>query len=398
MTTEMTTLDRISSDVILDKRLELHTDALLTQNAPAIVKQDTFPYYWYGGDGTDYLSNGMFGFGESAQWVNSLFSNSAISTCSDWIAEQTLQVRPVLVDEDGEEDEFILEEIANTQPLYGLNDMLAAVATDYNFWGTAYIEMLSEGGRFAGLAWRPRFRIMHVRENGVLKNYQYIDRIDGLSVGEGRDIPLSRMIVVKRFLNVNDLSQGVSVLRNMVKETYTDNEAAAFTAYILSNAQAIGLLVSPKQNNTLGGGGAPVTQETREFARNFEAEFGGANRGRAKVLNYAADVTSIYPPVEKFDITELRMVPEMRIAAAYGLHSGSVGFLSGAKNNRVGATLIEMDRQSWRRGVLPVLNSIERALSMHLPRLIYGEGTRAKVKLSVSHIPDLLHRPKYCFA
>ena len=94
---------------------------------------------------------------------------------------------------------------------------------------------------------------------------------------------------------------GRSRLYSLLREVYTDNEAALYTAAILHNLGVPGLIIAPTQPDTDVNG--------EEVSRIADERFTGENRGSTMTLTAPATVTMIGFNPQQMDLRNLRRIP-----------------------------------------------------------------------------------------
>jgi phage portal protein BeeE len=138
-------------------------------------------------------------------------------------------------------------------------------------------------------------------------------------------IPLSRRR--RRPLPVrprrDDPRKGYSPLKSVLREVFTDDEAANFTASLLKNMGVPGVVVSPEKGVTLNDGDA---EETKAYVK---ANFTGDKRGEALVMTGATKVEQFGFSPEQLTLKELRRIPEERVSAVTGVPAIVAGLGAG---------------------------------------------------------------------
>ncbi len=114
-------------------------------------------------------------------------------------------------------------------------------------------------------------------------------------------------------LDPDNHRKGLSPLASVLREVYTDDEAARFTAALLRNMGVPGILVSPK-------GDYSASDEEVEAAKLYVRRmFTGDRRGEPLVMAGATEVSAFGFSPEQLNLRDLRRVPEERISAALGV-------------------------------------------------------------------------------
>jgi HK97 family phage portal protein len=214
--------------------------------------------------------------------------------------------------------------------------------------GNAYwLKVRSAAGRVVQLWYVPHWMIEPIWPldgSEYISYYQY--RVGSQSV------PIApRDIVHFRYgLDPDNPRKGRSPLSAVLREVYTDEEAARFSASILKNLGLPGVILSPAK-----GAPAPRTGQTDLDAikEKFRETFTGDNRGDVMVLGAPTDVQMFGFSPQQLDLSQLRNVPEERVTAALGIPAAVVGFGSGLQQTKVGATMESLRDQAWQSNLIP---------------------------------------------
>jgi HK97 family phage portal protein len=173
--------------------------------------------------------------------------------------------------------------------------------------------------------------------------------VEGLSVIHFRD-----------GVDLDNLRKGLSPLKGLLREVWTDNEAAAFTASLLKNNGVPGVIVSPSDPN------ATLTPEQGEAAQAKIDEYRGEGRGKTIVMLGPTRVEQFGFNPKQLDLGPLRNISEERVCAALGTPAAVVGFGAGLQQTSVGATMKELRQLAWTNGVIPHQRRIEGGVTRQL--------------------------------
>lgn len=121
---------------------------------------------------------------------------------------------------------------------------------------------------------------------------------------------------------------GLSKLASLFREIYTDDEAANFSAVLLTNLGVPGVVIAPA--NT-GGGNQRTDPETVKTA--FMEKFGGDKRGEPLVLTSPTEVKVLSFSPDQMNLKELRRIPEERVSAVLGVPASVAGLGAGLDQN-----------------------------------------------------------------
>lgn len=218
---------------------------------------------------------------------------------------------------------------------------LADWLTDGNaYWG----KVRSAGGRVTELWWLPASLVEpKYPDDGsaYLSHYEY-------RPGGGTPIRVEPRDVVhfRNGLDPANPRKGRSPLSSLLREIFTDDEAAAYTAALLRNMGGPGVIIS------IDDGAALSQEEADRIKTDYEARFGGDNRGRVLVIGTKATVDLPGFSPQQMDLAQLRKMPESRIAAIYGAAAMVVGLEVGLEHS-IYANYAEAREALYESNIIP---------------------------------------------
>jgi HK97 family phage portal protein len=167
----------------------------------------------------------------------------------------------------------------------------------------------------------------------------------------------SEVVHFRFALDPKNTRKGLSQIRTLMREVYTDEEASSFSSSILRNMGAPGVLVSPK------GSDLPLQEDVEAVKKYLKEQFRGENRGEPLVFGAPTDVVQFGFDPNRLTLGNLRDIAEERVCAALGLPAAIVGFGSGLQSTKVGATMRELRRLAWVQCITPLQLSVSRQLT-----------------------------------
>ena len=272
------------------------------------------------------------------------------------------------------EDHPMVALLRRPNPFHSESAMFAAAVFSYIVDGNAYWlkrRDMSGGkrwyenvkGEVQELWYKPHWsmRPMGPQDGSeFITHYQYTTRRHGRV-----DVPIENVVHFRNGIDPERPQYGLSVIYSELREVYTDDEAAAFTAALLRNVGVAGMVVSPK-NWPTGEADDIAVPDPEAVKKYIKERFGGDRRGEALVMRSPTEVTMLgYSPAE-MDVSKLRNVAEERVCAAIGIPAAVVGFGTGLQQTKVGATMREMVRLAWSGGVIPLQNTFAGQLTLSL--------------------------------
>jgi HK97 family phage portal protein len=294
-------------------------------------------------------------------------ASSIVVSCIRWVQRNLTEAPLVLEQWVPEREEWakvyrddLLTLLDRPNPYYNWATLIKAVAADRMLSGTAYILKVRKGNLDPGqLWWAPETTIqpMWDEENapGVfITHYEY-------NPGNGQVVNLREMDVIRMPDGMDPANprKGLSPMRSLFREIFTDDEAANMTASLLSNMGVPGVIISPR-----GGRIAPDVAEAMK--QTYMDKFTGDKKGEPMVLEGEATVQQFGFSPEQMQLRSLRGIPEERITAVLGVNAAVVGLGAGLATTKVGATLREYREEAFESTIIPLYREIASELTHQL--------------------------------
>ena len=253
----------------------------------------------------------------------------------------------------------LLDLVRTPNEFYGGADLIHATSFSLDLDGNAYWARLrNEAGRVVQLWYLPHWLVTPERNMNdpevFISHYNY-----NVGAGGPQRFELDEIIHFRNGIDPRDTRLGFAQLKAIMREAYTDDEAANFTASVLRNQGIGGLMISPKD-------GAVSESDAKATKDWFRDNMTGDKRGQALVMRGATEVKQMTVSLKDIDLGALRNIPEERVCAALGLPAAVVGFGTGVQQTKVGATIKELRREAWSGAVIPRQRVIARALTRTL--------------------------------
>lgn len=137
-------------------------------------------------------------------------------------------------------------------------------------------------------------------------------------------LPPEDVIHVRYGLDPQNTRKGLAPVKALLREMYTDEEAANFTASLLRNLGVPGVILSPSDSEA-----EASPEDLEEVKKTFMAKFGGDKRGEPLALRTKTDVKVLSFSPQQMDLRGLRRIPEERVTAVIGVPAIVVGFGAG---------------------------------------------------------------------
>ena len=289
--------------------------------------------------------------------------NSAVVACVNWLA-RTFPEAPLVItrpDADGargiQPDHELANLLSRPNDFHSGPVMLMALIVDYVTAGNAYwLKIRSRTGRVVQLWWAPQ-ALLEPRwptdGSSFISHYDY--RVGAAPV---RIAPED--VVHFRFgLDPANPRKGLSPLASVLREIFTDDEAASFSASLLKNLGVPGVILNPKQ--AFGGS----DEELDLIKQKFRETFGGDNRGDVMLMRGPTDVHVLSFSPEQMNLRDLRRIPEERVSAVLGVPAIVAGLGAGLDRSTF-ANMAEAREMAYESGVIPLQRLIAAELTKQL--------------------------------
>lgn len=316
--------------------------------------------FWLPGSRKNYL-----------QTVGDGTGSSTVTAPLFWVARTFPEAPPMLwkVLENGQEERErnhrLLQLLERPNEFYSGVILWMATVLDYYVDGNAYwLKLRNRTGTVVKLWWVPHWMMEPKQEDGsstFITHYEY--RVDG------RVLRYSPKDVVHfRFgLDGDNPRLGRSPLKSVLREVFTDDEAAAFTASLLSNMGIPGLVVSPEKGTVLNEGDA------LEMKQYVNEKFGGDKRGEALVMTGPTQISQFGFSPEQLTLRELRRIPEERVTAVMGIPAIVAGLGAGLDRSTF-TNMSEAREAAYEAGIIPTQRIMAETVRFDLLTEFVGDG------------------------
>lgn len=282
--------------------------------------------------------------------------SSTVTAPLFWMARTFPEAPPAIWRDldNGQEDRVLKHELLRIlmkpNEFYNGPQLWAATVIDYMVDGNAYwLKRRNRAGAVAELWWAPHWVIEPKSDENNTKvfidHYAYRPGVDSIKIRP-------EDVVHFRFgLDPDDPRLGRSPLKSVLREVFTDDEAAAFTASLLRNMGVPGLMVSP----------APGVKISDEQALETKAtlleKFTGDSRGEPIVMTGATNIEQFGFSPEQLLLRELRRIPEERVTAVMGVPAIVAGLGAGLDRSTF-TNMAEAREAAYESGIIPMQRNL----------------------------------------
>ncbi len=294
-----------------------------------------------------YLPRTRFNY---ANQVNG-WQSSIIMACVGWI-QRTYPEAPIMVQKRGTDEEWVsvpdspvVGLLDNPNPYYDGLLLQSAFIADLVISGNAYLLKVRSGaGRTVQLWWTPS-TLMEPKwpSNGseFLSHYDYMPG--------GAPVKLDPKDVVHFRLGIDpdNLRKGRSPLQSLLREVFTDDEAANMTATLLRNMGVPGLLISPDKDSSVS------PQDADAVKAYVKERTTGDRRGEPLIIGAPTHVEAFGFNPQQMDMKSLRRIPEERISACLGIPAVVAGLGAGLDRSTY-SNMAEAREMAYESGIIPL--------------------------------------------
>lgn len=192
--------------------------------------------------------------------------------------------------------------------------------------------------------------------------------------------PARDILHLKRYTSSVNPREGVGVFEPLFKELYSDERMALFTAAIMTNMGLQVPVFSPKDDKD-----EIDPTEAEHMKELWMAKTTGSRAGEPVVMPVAVDIEKFgFTPTE-MDLSELRMIPESRVAAVTGIPASTLQFLVGLQNGTSYASSEQARQQGFEEVILPLLRVWGEVFTWQLLRE-FDDAKDATFEFDVSNV------------
>lgn len=281
------------------------------------------PSWRYYGPGIGVYPNSTTNYGLAAAPE----TNSAVMAVVQWIARNFPEPPARVLDWDAKNQEWapmmdhpMTALLASPSTRYPGALQSMAVAVDWLIDGNAYeVKERNGSGRPASLRWLPAWTVSPKgTADTFITHYEY-------SSGHGppERIATEDMIHHRYGIDPRDPKLGLSSLKALLREIFTDDEAWAFTATVMRNLGVGGAWISPRTDV----GVSP--DDVAAVKAHVINSTTGDRRGEPVVFSGPTDVVLSQTDLSGVAAREIHRIPEERISAIFGVAAVVVGLGAG---------------------------------------------------------------------
>lgn len=282
-------------------------------------------------------------------------SNSIVGATVGWIARNFPEA-PVRIVKEGTTDIAFLPAATGPGAMLRLLErpnqyfsgvlQWTATVVDRIVDGNAYwFKVRARGGRVRELWWLPAHMVeprWDPRDPTVfISHYEYT--VDGTIYRIRRE----DMVHFRNGLDPLNPRKGRSKLYSLLREIFTDDEAANFTASLMRNLGVPGVVIAPANTGLATG-----KIDAEGVKTTFMEKFGGDKRGEPMVMTSPTEIKVLSWSPEQMNLTALRRIPEERISGGLGVPAMVAQLGAGLERSSF-TNYSEANVAAYTQGVIP---------------------------------------------
>lgn len=292
--------------------------------------------------------------------------NSIVTGCVNWFARNFPEA-PMLVSRlTGEEREWLPEHevselLDQPNPFYDGTKLLMGLLVDYLTTGNAYVLKVrgKNDTRTVQLWFMPSAL---VTPESPTDGSQYLTGYKYAPGSEARIYAVEDVIHLRFGIDPRDTRKGWSPIRAALREIFTDDEAANYTASLLRNMGVPGFMISPKE-----GQASYNKDQADNLKKMWLQNVGGDRRGEPLVFAQAVSVDRLGMNPAELNLRDLRRIPEERVSADLGIPAIVAGLGAGLDRSTF-ANMKEAREMAFENGILPVQRLVAADFTAQLLR------------------------------
>ena len=320
--------------------------------------------------------------------------SSVVMACVGWVAVMlprcpwTLERRVGAAVWEPVEAHPVLDLLAGPTPWHGGPEMLSALVCDYLIDGTAYWQRVapSPTGPPHELWWRPSSSLtptLNAARTG-LEGFTY--SVDGKKY-EWAPEDVVQVRNVQHGQNPANPWLGVRPMSALAPESWIDKEATRMTAALLENLGQLGLAITAKETKS---GGSIEEGDAQAVKKYLKENFSGSKRGDALFVEFPVEIHGggLIDPAMMHPKALRDYVQEMT-CAIYRLPAAVIQFGVGLEAATQNATMVQLEKQAWETGVLPVQGALAAQIGRQLLPAFGLDATAYRLGFDTSEVEVL---------
>lgn len=292
--------------------------------------------------------------------------SSTIMAPLEWITrtfpEAPLSISKFLKDgqEEVEPGHDLIRLLHRPNPFFTGSLLWQATILDYYLDGNAYWwKIRDRGGKVAQLWWIPSC-FVEPEVNNQTDQTSFIDYYKYNPNGSEVRIDPEDLVHFRYGVDPEDMRRGRSPLKSVLREVFTDDQGANYTAAILKNMGIPGLIITPTTDAEIGAVSDPKVLKER-----LTQQFNGDDKGAPLVSEAPIKVEQFSWNPEQLNLRELRKIPEERVSAVLGVPAIVAGLGAGLDRSTF-ANMSEAREMAYESNIIPAQRTLAEDIRFQL--------------------------------
>lgn len=189
------------------------------------------------------------------------------------------------------------------------------------------------------------------------------------------DLDVSEVVHFRHGLNPDNPRKGRGRFTSLLREIFTDEEAANWTASLLRNMGVPGVVISPSKETI---DYSPTPEEVTAAKKYIDQSFTGDNRGKPLAFEGPVTVSQFGFSPDQMNLDKIRHVPEERISGVVGIAAIVAGLGAGLERSTF-ANFAEAREASYEENIIPTQRMFAADLRLQLLRDFEPDIKRTRV-------------------
>ena len=293
--------------------------------------------------------------------------NSAVAACVHWFmrvfpeAPLYIEAMDELGNTEYNYDSDAVRLLKRPNQFYSGSILMMGIITDYLTTGNAYITKIKNPTGNTIELWYTPAKLMQPRAPKDTTT-EYVTYYEYKPFGQTIRLEVDDVVHFRYGIDPENVRKGLSPLGSVLREIFTDDEAANYSASLLKNMGVAGLFMTPRES--LSG----LSREAAEtMKRKFKERFTGDRRGEPFVSNMPLDIMKLSFSPSEMNLRDVRRIPEERVASVLGIPAIVAGLGAGL-DRATFSNMSEAREMAYESGVIPLQRLIATDLTtQYLP-------------------------------
>lgn len=260
--------------------------------------------------------------------VGSGLTASVVMAPVGWI-QRTFPEAPVIVQQRNSDHQWetvadhpMIDLLDQPNPYYSGVQLWSPTILSWCLDGNAYwVKVRSMAGRVVQLWYVPHWMIKPACPND---GSEFISHYDYRPVNTTIRLEVDDVVHLRYGLDPNNIRLGLSPLKSVLREVFTDLEADNFTASLMRNSGVPGLVIAPKESGAMVSGA-----ELKTMKAYVHQQFTGDHRGEPFLASGPTEVHQFGFNPRQLNLRDIRALPEERVTAVFGIPAIIAGLGAG---------------------------------------------------------------------